>query len=680
MLNPEASRLDSKFEQPVIVAVGLTSAGKSSTLERVIGTQLFPVGKDQKTNMPIKLVLTHDPNGDHNTVTVQYVYSCGVLSGMFRRCADYAPELSRNHPLYGGKEVRVNLKRANELIDDLMARTAKFDAQRKGRTVKLNHVTEQPVIVRIRSPCVPSMVIIDLPGMESISAGKTEADINQNNKKIITDKYLDKKELFPQSIVLMVRSATINTQTAEACDTNSIREFNREYDTIGVISKCNKHDDDQNYDDLADLLEDTDSKVGVVPVAARGGFIGLHGRSSVRYPTLDLADQLKIEENWFKTHTSISKNHWGVETLIDGINSMMEEPIMYLWGPAAVGQICKSYIAEKEKGYTFGTDPKELHIADLTRAVGQAFMERVLATSHLLLVADLMKIEDTLLHACPVSAHKSHSAWPSATFFGTSIEVGPSDKRDIGIACIAGAVREHASDFVEAALQEELFSLKAALLHDDISNCPTSKDNSKRCLRMNRFEAYHDAVISAVTRKAGITTTRALRITDLSGPALSAVADVRKMLVNQVWKVSGSFRLADGAAIRDWGEIITEEVTRSIIQRAHSVMMEALRIAKLSPDESGQSDAQELVVEAASWAVKRNALVGNLSKIRKMAKRVMKLIYIYIIGDGDSLLSKFNSNSEFFKWCGGGQQKFAISREEMSLKREKAWRGRHILH
>lgn len=664
-------KLESKFEQPVIIAVGQTSAGKSSTLERVVGMQLFPVGRDQKTNMPIKLVLTHDPNGDQNTVTVQYDYSgCGMLRGMLRGCVDYAPELPPDHPLYGRKEVKASLKRANELIDDLMTRTKQFDVQRRGQTVKQNHVTEQPVTVRIRSPCVPSMVIYDLPGMESVSAGKTEADINQNNKRIISTKYLDKTKLFPQSIVLMVRSAHADTQTAEKCDTNSIREFQREYDTIGVISKCNQYIADR-MEDLAELLEDTDSQVGVVPVAARGGFVGLHGRSSSMRPELDVADELEIETNWFTRHTSVSRNHWGIKTLIDGINSMMEEPIMYVWGPAAVGQICKIYIAEEEKGLTFGVNPKELTIADLTRASGQAFMERILATSHSDTVAAAMKIEATILERCPVSAHEPYSALPSATFFGTQIEVGPSDKRDIDIACIIRTVHDYAKDYVVNALQEELLVLKAALVADDISDCPTRQDKAKRCLRMLRFEAYHDAVVSAVAHEAGIITTSSFQILDLSGPALSAVADIKNILINQIWKVSGNFKLADGLAIRDASKIITSDVTQSIIQRTHSVFMEAFRNATLPTNESGHSDA--LVAESASWAEKRKALATNLSKIRKMAKRIMDLI----VSDTE-VLSHLNADSTFLEWCHDSQGEFAMKREEMSLKREKNWRKRHI--
>ena len=73
--------------------MGMQSAGKSSTLERVVGAQVFPLGSKTKTTMPILLELRYDEQGNHNKVKLSYTPpECDDCTGRGReRAAEAEP-------------------------------------------------------------------------------------------------------------------------------------------------------------------------------------------------------------------------------------------------------------------------------------------------------------------------------------------------------------------------------------------------------------------------------------------------------------------------------------------------------------------------------------------------------------------------------------------------------------
>lgn len=116
---------NSSLELPSIVVVGSQSSGKSSVLEAIVGHEFLPKGSNMVTRRPIELTLIHSANIDQ--------------------------EYSEFPQLKMGKVF--DFLKVQKILTDLNMAVSDEEC-----------VSDNPIELKIYSPFVPDLTMVDLPG------------------------------------------------------------------------------------------------------------------------------------------------------------------------------------------------------------------------------------------------------------------------------------------------------------------------------------------------------------------------------------------------------------------------------------------------------------------------------------------------------------------------------------
>ncbi|KAI9293116.1 hypothetical protein K502DRAFT_318837 [Neoconidiobolus thromboides FSU 785] len=241
------------LDLPQIVVVGSQSSGKSSVLENLVGKDFLPRGNGIVTRRPLVLQLVNlRQNADPDlTERAQFLHSPGkVFTDFF--------------------EVR------KEIEED----TARDAGENKG-------ISRNPIHLKIFSPHVLNLTVVDLPGLTKIPIGDQPSDIEKQIRSLILD-YISK----PNSIILAVSPANVDLVNSESL--KLAKEVDPEGKrTIGVITKIDLMDAGTN---ALDIL------TGRV-LNLKLGFIGVVNRSQQdTVANKPIIDSLKAETDFFSTH------------------------------------------------------------------------------------------------------------------------------------------------------------------------------------------------------------------------------------------------------------------------------------------------------------------------------------------------------------------------------------------
>ncbi|RUS33973.1 P-loop containing nucleoside triphosphate hydrolase protein [Jimgerdemannia flammicorona] len=176
---------------PSIVVIGSQSSGKSSVLEAIVGHEFLPKGSNMVTRRPIELTLIHTPETDE-----EY--------GEF--------------PQLGLGKVH-DFKQVQKTLTDLNLAVPETEC-----------VSNTPIELRIYSPNIPDLTLIDLPGYIQIH--------NRNQPETLKQKIeeLCEKYIREPNIILAVCAADVDLANSPALNAS------RKVDplglrTIGVITK-----------------------------------------------------------------------------------------------------------------------------------------------------------------------------------------------------------------------------------------------------------------------------------------------------------------------------------------------------------------------------------------------------------------------------------------------------------
>uniref|UniRef100_A0A674CVA2 Dynamin-1-like protein n=1 Tax=Salmo trutta TaxID=8032 RepID=A0A674CVA2_SALTR len=239
------------IQLPQIAVVGTQSSGKSSVLEALVGRDLLPRGTGVVTRRPLILQLVHvDPEDRRKTswgmgMTLSCVYVPVGVDG-----EEWGKFLHTKSKIYTDfDEIRLEIE----------AETERVSGNNKG-------ITDEPIHLKIFSPHVVNLTLVDLPGITKVPVGDQPKDIEVQIKDLIV-KHISN----PNSIILAVTAANTDMATSEAL------KVAREVDpdgrrTLAVVTKL----------DLMDAGTDAmDVLMGrVIPVKL--GLIGVVNRSGVR--------------------------------------------------------------------------------------------------------------------------------------------------------------------------------------------------------------------------------------------------------------------------------------------------------------------------------------------------------------------------------------------------------------
>lgn len=176
---------------PSIVVVGSQSSGKSSVLEAIVGHEFLPKGSNMVTRRPIELTLVNTPNAH----------------------AEYG-----EFPALGLGKI-TDFSQIQKTLTDLNLAVPEKDC-----------VSDDPIQLRIYSPNVPDLSLIDLPGYIQVEAFDQPSEL----KVKIQD--LCEKYIKPPNVILAISAADVDLANSTALRA-SRRVDPRGERTIGVITK-----------------------------------------------------------------------------------------------------------------------------------------------------------------------------------------------------------------------------------------------------------------------------------------------------------------------------------------------------------------------------------------------------------------------------------------------------------
>ncbi|KAH9958840.1 dynamin protein dnm1 [Russula dissimulans] len=239
--------LGGELDMPQLVVVGSQSAGKSSVLENIVGRDFLPRGQGIVTRRPLVLQLIHTPGGDE----------WGQFLHLDKRFADFA-----------------------EIRREIEQETFRVAGQNKG-------VSKLPIHLRIYSPNVLDLTLVDLPGLTKIPVGDQPSDIERQIRSLVLD-YISK----PNCVVLAVSAANVDLANSDSLKlARSVDPQGRR--TIGVLTKLDLMDAGTH---ALDILTGR-----MYPLKL--GFIGVVNRSQ-RDIDADkaMSDALESEAEFFTSH------------------------------------------------------------------------------------------------------------------------------------------------------------------------------------------------------------------------------------------------------------------------------------------------------------------------------------------------------------------------------------------
>ncbi|KAI0285645.1 dynamin protein dnm1 [Russula brevipes] len=241
------SNLGGELDMPQLAVVGSQSAGKSSVLENIVGRDFLPRGQGIVTRRPLVLQLIHTPDGEE----------WGQFLHLDKRFVDFA-----------------------EIRREIEQETFRVAGQNKG-------VSKLPIHLRICSPNVLDLTLVDLPGLTKIPVGDQPSDIEKQIRTLVLD-YISK----PNCVILAVSAANVDLANSDSLKlARSVDPQGRR--TTGILTKL-------------DLMDAGTHALDVLTgrmYPLKLGFIGVVNRSQRDIDAdKSMPDALESEIEFFKCH------------------------------------------------------------------------------------------------------------------------------------------------------------------------------------------------------------------------------------------------------------------------------------------------------------------------------------------------------------------------------------------
>lgn len=244
----------SPIDLPQIVVIGAQSSGKSSVLENVVGADFLPRGTGIVTRRPLVLQLFNTAEEGKDAVA-------------------YGEFLHRpDEKLYDFDEIRSEIQRE----------TDRTTGRNKG-------ISNKPISLRIFSPHVLNLTLVDLPGITKVSVGDQPADIEFQIHDMCMQ-YISN----PNAVILAVTAG--NTDLANSDALKMAREVDPEGNrTVGVITKL----------DLMDPGTDASEMLMNRVIPLRLGYVGVVNRGQRDIDTgKSIREAQRREAEFFRSHAT----------------------------------------------------------------------------------------------------------------------------------------------------------------------------------------------------------------------------------------------------------------------------------------------------------------------------------------------------------------------------------------
>ncbi|KAI4194516.1 MAG: hypothetical protein LQ350_007723 [Teloschistes chrysophthalmus] len=259
------------IDLPQIAVVGSQSSGKSSVLENIVGRDFLPRGTGIVTRRPLILQLINRSTPNPQQGQVNGVNGDAKTTDKENNVEEWGEFLH-----IPGQKFHDFNKIREEIVKETESKT--------GRNAG---ISPAPINLRIYSPNVLTLTLVDLPGLTKVPVGDQPRDIERQIKDMVL-KQIQK----PNAIILAVTAA--NTDLANSDGLKLAREVDPEGQrTIGVLTKVDLMDDGT---DVVDILAGRiiPLRLGYVPVVNRGQR-DIENRKAI-------SSALENEKNFFDNH------------------------------------------------------------------------------------------------------------------------------------------------------------------------------------------------------------------------------------------------------------------------------------------------------------------------------------------------------------------------------------------
>lgn len=237
--------LGGDLELPQIAVVGSQSSGKSSVLEALVGRDFLPRGPEICTRRPLVLQLVHTPfhhSNHHNPAPAEW--------GEF-------------------------LHRPGEIFTDFEAIREEIEFETNRGVGSNKGVSDKQIRLKICSPHVLTMTLVDLPGITRVPVGDQPPDIEKQIREMILS-YIKRDSC----LILAVSPANSDLANSDALTLSRMVDPDGKR-TIGVITKL----------DIMDRGTDACAYLRGEVVPLRLGYVGVVNRCQQ-----DIAQRRSIRE------------------------------------------------------------------------------------------------------------------------------------------------------------------------------------------------------------------------------------------------------------------------------------------------------------------------------------------------------------------------------------------------
>lgn len=287
---------NTELDLPQIVVVGGQSSGKSSVLEGLVGRSFLPRGTGIVTRRPLILQLfnTRSTEGkDDGDEFYEPDPNAGTL--------DSAEEWGEFIHMPGKK-----FHNFSQIRQEIVRETDRMTGGNKG-------ISNDPIQLKIYSPRVLALTLVDLPGMTKVPVGDQPENIEEQIHDMILQ-YISN----PNAIILAVTAANTDIANSDALQLAKAADpyGNR---TIGVLTKL----------DLMDPGTDASEVLNNQLIPLRKGYIGVVNRGQKDINAdLSIRDGLKKEVEFFKSHPIYGRDKHllakcGTDTLAKTLNVIL---------------------------------------------------------------------------------------------------------------------------------------------------------------------------------------------------------------------------------------------------------------------------------------------------------------------------------------------------------------------
>ena len=263
--------LGGDLELPQIAVVGSQSSGKSSVLEALVGRDFLPRGPEICTRRPLVLQLVHTPfhhSNHHNPAPAEW--------GEF-------------------------LHRPGEIFTDFEAIREEVEFETNRGVGSNKGVSDKQIRLKICSPHVLTMTLVDLPGITRVPVGDQPPDIEKQIREMILS-YIKRDSC----LILAVSPANSDLANSDALTLSRMVDPDGKR-TIGVITKL----------DIMDRGTDACAYLRGEVVPLRLGYVGVVNRCQQ-----DIAQRRSIREarasemEFFRHHPAYAElRNCGTEAL-----------------------------------------------------------------------------------------------------------------------------------------------------------------------------------------------------------------------------------------------------------------------------------------------------------------------------------------------------------------------------